>query len=248
MNIFICKVHVCVNVWTGAKGSNRITLKSCTILYSAEISWPTLFISLLSHDNYTTKCSVTIKKTGKQVDSGVFTVISAICVGFYDWECFQGWVFLHCEENLWKVNSFTVIPSKTAKSWYFCHSWLFINHSLVQLLLPTVKLNWLSQPVSIEYKMVHNILKTYQAWSQRLHYMHEKKWIISVTTGWTNVNLLYLSDSIEIASLEGLTLWCPEINQSKRLLAWWRTIFMAWRQWPATTLQTWLISDLQLQR
>ena len=25
---------------------------------------------------------------------------------------------------------------------------------------------------------------------------------------------LYLPDSIEIASLEGVTLWCPEINQS----------------------------------
>ena len=34
-------------------------------------------------------------------------------------------------------------------------------------------------------------------------------------TGWTKVNLLYLPDSIGIASLEGLTLWCPGINQSK---------------------------------
>ena len=31
-------------------------------------------------------------------------------------------------------------------------------------------------------------------------------------TRWTNVNLLYVADSIEIASIEGLTLWCPEIN------------------------------------
>ena len=38
-------------------------------------------------------------------------------------------------------------------------------------------------------------------------------------TGWTNVNLLYLPDSIEIASLKGLTLWCPEISQSKQPLA-----------------------------
>ena len=38
--------------------------------------------------------------------------------------------------------------------------------------------------------------------------------------GWTNVNLLYLPDSIEIASLEGLMLWCPEINKSKTILAW----------------------------
>ena len=40
-------------------------------------------------------------------------------------------------------------------------------------------------------------------------------------TGWTDVNHLYFSDSIEIASsLEGLTLWCSEINQSKRPLSW----------------------------
>ena len=39
-------------------------------------------------------------------------------------------------------------------------------------------------------------------------------------TGWTNVNLLYLPDSIEIASFEGLTLYCPEINQSRQPLAW----------------------------
>ena len=39
-------------------------------------------------------------------------------------------------------------------------------------------------------------------------------------TGWTNINLLYFPDSIEIASLEELTLWCSEINQSKRPLAW----------------------------
>ena len=30
-------------------------------------------------------------------------------------------------------------------------------------------------------------------------------------TGWINVNLLYFPDSTEIASPEGLTLWCPEI-------------------------------------
>ena len=39
-------------------------------------------------------------------------------------------------------------------------------------------------------------------------------------TGWANVNILSLPDSIEIASLEGLTLWYPEINQSKLPLAW----------------------------
>ena len=57
--------------------------------------------------------------------------------------------------------------------------------------------------------------------------MTETKTNLELATGWTNVNLLYLPDSIEITSLEGLTLWCPEINQSKRPLAWWCTIFMA---------------------
>ena len=66
-----------------------------------------------------------------------------------------------------------------------------------------------------------------------------------VNTGWTNVNLLCLPDTIEIASLERLTLWCSEINQSKRPLAWWRMICMAWRHWPSTALQTLLISDLR---
>ena len=71
------------------------------------------------------------------------------------WERFLGWVYLYCEEFCEKVNSFTVIPSKTAKSRYFCHSWLFTFQLFVQLLLPTVKLNGVSQPMSIEYKMVH---------------------------------------------------------------------------------------------
>ena len=43
--------------------------------------------------------------------------------------------------------------------------------------------------------------------------------LFDAVTGWTNVNLLYLPDSIEIVSLEGLTLWCAEINQLKKLLA-----------------------------
>ena len=39
-------------------------------------------------------------------------------------------------------------------------------------------------------------------------------------TGWTNVNRLYLPDSIETTSLGGLTLRRPQIKQSKRPLAW----------------------------
>ena len=31
-------------------------------------------------------------------------------------------------------------------------------------------------------------------------------------TGWTNVNLLYFSDSIKIASLKGLSLCCPAVG------------------------------------
>ena len=38
---------------------------------------------------------------------------------------------------------------------YFFPSHLFTFYSLAQLLLPTVKLNGLSQKISIEYSMVH---------------------------------------------------------------------------------------------
>ena len=44
-----------------------------------------------------------------------------------------------------------------AKSRYFFPSRMFTFHSLVQLLLPTVKLNEVSQPILIEYKMVHDL-------------------------------------------------------------------------------------------
>ena len=37
--------------------------------------------------------------------------------------------------------------------------------------------------------------------------------------GFTNVNLLYFPDSIEITSVEGVTLCCPGISQSKQPLA-----------------------------
>ena len=44
------------------------------------------------------------------------------------------------------------IQSKKAKSTYFFPSHMFTFHSLVQLLLPMVKLNGVSQLISIEYK------------------------------------------------------------------------------------------------
>ena len=91
-------------------------------------------------------------------------------------------------------------PSKTAKSRYFCHCHLFTFHSLVQLVLQTVKLNDVSQSISIEYKMVHGLnqaaFRTYNFENlaildcssfelyleQVLHVtLSEKKSIISVT-------------------------------------------------------------------
>ena len=44
---------------------------------------------------------------------------------------------------------------RAGNSRYFITSHLFTFHSLVQLLLSTVKLNGVSQPFLIEYKMVH---------------------------------------------------------------------------------------------
>ena len=41
--------------------------------------------------------------------------------------------------------------------------------------------------------------------------------------GWTKLNPLYFLDSIEITSIGGLTLWCPEINDSKSL--WYSYLF-----------------------
>ena len=42
---------------------------------------------------------------------------------------------------------------------YFFPSHMFAFHSLVQLLLPTVKLNAVIQPISIKYKMVHGLIQ-----------------------------------------------------------------------------------------
>ena len=46
-----------------------------------------------------------------------------------------------------KLTHSLVIPSEKAKSRHFFPSHLFTFHSLVQLLLPTVKLNGVSQPI-----------------------------------------------------------------------------------------------------
>ena len=48
---------------------------------------------------------------------------------------------------------------KTTKSRYFFPSHKFTFHSLVQFLLPRVKLNGVSQPISVEYKVVHGLIQ-----------------------------------------------------------------------------------------
>ena len=53
-------------------------------------------------------------------------------------------------------------------------------------------------------------LEHHNGWTNFSH------WQIVHSTGWTNVNLLYIPDGIEIVYLEGLTLCCLEINQSKQ--------------------------------
>ena len=58
-----------------------------------------------------------------------------------------------------KDKSFMVIQSKTGKIYVFFPSHMFTFHSLVQLLLPKVKLNGVSQPILIEYKMVHGLIE-----------------------------------------------------------------------------------------
>ena len=42
---------------------------------------------------------------------------------------------------------------------YLFPSHMFTFHWLVRLLLPTVKLNGVSQPISIEYKIVHDLIE-----------------------------------------------------------------------------------------
>ena len=43
----------------------------------------------------------------------------------------------------------------TPKTGYLFHSRLFTFHLLLQSLLPTIKMNGVSKPILIEYKMVH---------------------------------------------------------------------------------------------
>ena len=65
--------------------------------------------------------------------------------------------FISPVRQFWeKANSSMVCRQGMGKTGIsFINSHLFTSHSLVQLLFPTVKLNGTSQPISIEYKMVH---------------------------------------------------------------------------------------------
>ena len=108
-------------------------------------------------------CLVTNKKAGKQVNLGLFTVISPLLIQFYDRKFlgtfrrlkFIGPVRQFCEKD----KSFMVIQSKAAKSRYFFPSHMSTFHLLLQLLLPTVKLNGVSQPISIEYTIVNDLIQ-----------------------------------------------------------------------------------------
>ena len=98
-------------------------LKPCTILHSIEIGQLTLFNSFVNHGHYTATCSVTIKKTGKEVNLDLFTVISALCFPIYDWKSLGGIsqapfvsiVKQFCENT----NSFMVVQPKPIKFRYF---------------------------------------------------------------------------------------------------------------------------------
>ena len=62
-------------------------------------------------------------------------------------------VWQFCEKD----KSFMVIQSKNCKTSVFFPSHMFTFHQLVQLLLPTVKLNGVSPPISIESKIVNGL-------------------------------------------------------------------------------------------
>ena len=56
-----------------------------------------------------------------------------------------------------KAISFMVILSKPGKIWVFLSLSLVYISLAGQLLLPTVKPNGVKKPISIEYKMVHDL-------------------------------------------------------------------------------------------
>ena len=93
-------------------------------------------------------CSVTIRKIGKQVDLGLFIVISPIFIQFCD--CISA-VRQFCEKD----KSFMVIASRNGKIYVF----LSLSHVYVSLVasVTIAKLNEVSQPISINYKILHSL-------------------------------------------------------------------------------------------
>ena len=57
-----------------------------------------------------------------------------------------------------KIIHGNTVKKTPAKSWYFIPSHMFMFHSLVKLVMPAVKFNGISHPISIEYKMVHGLI------------------------------------------------------------------------------------------
>ena len=69
------------------------------------------------------------------------------------------------------------------------------------------------------------------------------------TTGWTNTNLLYFPDAIEITFLEGLTFNAQNLtNQNGHWHDDARFSWLEGNDLPLRSRSTWLISDLRLQR
>ena len=108
-------------------------------------------------------CLMIIRKSGKQVNLGLFIAIFPLFIRFNDWKFLEtfhklslsvlGDIFVKKGKSLMVIQS-----KKTAKSRYFFLSGMFSFHSLVLLLFPFVKLNGVSQSISIEYKMVPGLI------------------------------------------------------------------------------------------
>ena len=75
------------------------------------------------------------------------------------WGLFAFHVFSAMRKFHEKAKTVMVITTKYGKILVSLSFSLVYIHSLVPLLLPTVKLNGVSPPISIEYKMVHGLNK-----------------------------------------------------------------------------------------
>ena len=108
---------------------------------------------------YAATCSVAIRNTGKRVDLSLFTVISPLCIRFYDWKFLgtfrRSSLLVLLGSFMEKLTHSWLYHQNTSKSGNLFHSRLFTFQSLIQSLMPTAKMNRVSKPISIEYKTVH---------------------------------------------------------------------------------------------